>query len=207
MLSTAVFSAGDARFLQPVFDEIKYRGVKRCEIGAIILPEETIPSIRVTYNSKKLSYKGVVGAFWRACDPTAGSGQFGVSCSTIVWVDGDEQRAIAEQSRERLNLATQFTSNTFGPMFKGRPIQTEIRTLAGYWDTGPDADQNWYLNEPKAYEQARKKSGRARFFEDEYKPVTVTACQKIDEKGGVCGFVYFPCSDENGCTAVMNGNW
>ena len=71
----------------------------------------------------------------------------------------------------------------------------------------PEVDQDWYINEPKAYEQARKKTWRTKWFEDAFKPVTVTACQKNDGEGAVCGFVYFPCSEENGCSAVTRGTF
>ena len=78
-------------------------------------------------------------------------------------------------------------------MFKGRPILTELRPVAGDWDPAPDVDQGWYLNDPKTYETATKKTGRAKWFVEEYKPVTVTACQKErgnqNTEGTVCGFV------------------
>lgn len=199
----ALFSAGDPRFLQRSFDEIKYLGVKRCEVGAI----DSIPSVRVSYDASKVSYKRVLGAFWRSCDPTR-EDQFGSGGPTIIWVASEEERKIAEESRRRLQLATEFRSSTFGPMFQGRPILTEVRAVAGMWTPAPAADQDWYLNEPKAYEQARKKTGRTKWFEDAYKPVTVTACQKNKDEGGtVCGFVYFPCSEENGCSAVTGGSF
>jgi hypothetical protein len=209
-LSTAIFSGGDPRFLQPGFDEIKYLGVKKTEVGSITTSDgTTIPALKVLYKPEKLSYQRVVGAFWRVVDPTrtAEQGQFGAPGPTIIWVSDDAQRTAAEKSAALLQKSTQFSSPTFGPMFKGLPLRTEIRPLLGStWDSGPDSDQAWYLNEPKAFEAARKKSGRAKWFDDAFKPVTVTACQKEDPKSGnVCGFVYFPCSDENGCTAVLNG--
>ena len=109
------------------------------------------------------------------------------------------------QKHFRTQRRLEYTSNTFGPMFKGKPILTEVRELAGEWAPAADAaDQDWYLNEPKAYEGARKKTGRTKWFDDAFKPVTVTACERVGD-GGICGFVYFPCSEENGCTAVTNG--
>jgi peptide methionine sulfoxide reductase MsrA len=167
-LAVALFSAGDARFLQPAFDEIRYLGVKKTEVGSLASPDGGVEAIRVTYDPRKLTYKRLLGSFWRACDPTksASQGQFGASGPTIVWVADDAQRNTAEQSRRRLDASTRFTSNTFGPMFKGQPIQTEIRAVRGEFELGPEADQGWYLNEPKAYEQARKKTGRTKWFED-----------------------------------------
>ena len=45
----------------------------------------------------------------------------------------------------------------------------------------------------------------SKWFEEAFKPVTVTACQKQADSGTVCGYVYFPCSEENGCSAVTKG--
>lgn len=204
-----MFTAGDARFLQPGFDEIKYLGIKRCVVGSLKLTDGTaLPAIQVQYNAKSLSFGRILGAFWRSCDPTrsAEQGQFGTPGPTIVWVASDEERAVAERSRSALDRSTRYSSPTFGPMFKGQPVLTEVRSLLGTeWEAGPDVDQGWYLADAKAYEKARKKTGRAKWFEDAYKPVTVTACEK-NGGGTTCGFVYFPCSAENGCAAVLNGN-
>lgn len=203
VLAEATFSAGDPRFMQKTFDELKYAGIKRCEIGRL----GDTPAIRITYKSNKFSYKRVVGTFWRSCDPTSAETQFGTPGPTVIWTANDDEQKIAEDSKRRLQLSTEFSSPTFGPMFKGLPIQTQIKPLAGAeFMLASDADQDWYVNEPKAYEQARKKTGRTKWFEDAYKPVTVTACQNNGE-GTVCGFVYFPCSDDNGCKAVTNGDF
>ena len=55
-LATAYFSAGDPRFLQPVFDEVKYKGVKKCEVGTL----GDLPAVRVSYDPAKVSYKYVL---------------------------------------------------------------------------------------------------------------------------------------------------
>lgn len=202
----AYFSAGDPRFLQPAFDEIKYLGVRQVEVGSL----GGVPSIRVAYNAGRLSYKRLVGQFWQGCDPTAAEKQFGEAVGPpVIWAASDDERGVAEASKQKLNDATRYSSPTFGPMFKGRPVVAEIKPLvaSAEWAAAPDADQGWYLKEPAAYEKAAKKSGRTAFFAEAFKPVTVTACQKEKEQGAVCGFVYFPCSEENGCTAVLNGKF
>ena len=154
-----------------------------------------------------MTYQRVLGNFWRSCDPTRDD-QFGTRGPAIVWTSSASQQSLAEESRRRLQLSTEYRSPTFGPMFKGRPIVAEIRALAGEWVPAPE-QQDFYLNDAKVYEAARKKTGRAKWFEEEYKPVTVTACQKEKQDSGtegtVCGFVYFPCNDENGCSAVTKG--
>ena len=55
-LATAYFSAGDPRFMQPVFDEVKYKGVKKCEVGTL----GDVPAVRVSYDPAKVSYKYVL---------------------------------------------------------------------------------------------------------------------------------------------------
>ena len=55
-LATAYFSAGDPRFMQPVFDEVKYKGVKKCEVGTL----GDVPAVRVSYDPAKVSYQYVL---------------------------------------------------------------------------------------------------------------------------------------------------
>ena len=86
-------------------------------------------------------------------------------------------------------------------------LLTEARDLAGLrFDPDPEAT-GWYLANAKDYARALKSSGRAKWFDDRYKPVTVTACQKQEDGGTICGDVYFPCTDDNGCRAVLQGKW
>ena len=66
----------------------------------------------------------------------------------------------------------------------------------------PEDGQDLYTADAKAYEKAIKKSGRAKFFEKTYEPVTTTACEER-----TCGYVYFPCSAENGCMGIVSGTW
>ncbi|GMH95318.1 hypothetical protein TrVE_jg9077 [Triparma verrucosa] len=92
-------------------------------------------------------------------------------------------------------------------MYKGKSINTEVRELGGdfVWEVGPGDSQNWYKTDPNSFAKLLKKSGREKFFIEQFKPVTVTACEVQPSGGSVCGFVYFPCSEENGCSDVMKG--
>jgi peptide-methionine (S)-S-oxide reductase len=56
--------------------------------------------IKVTYDADKLSYKDILEYHYRHIDPTDGNGQFcdrGPQYRPAVFVENDEQRAIAEQ--------------------------------------------------------------------------------------------------------------
>ena len=116
-------------------------------------------------------------------------------------VDDGAGQALDGANMERRTLA-QHTKPVYCVAFS----EHEPLLASAEWAAAPDADQGWYLKEPSAYEKAAKKSGRTAFFAEAFKPVTVTACQR-EKQGAVCGFVYFPCSEENGCTAVMNGSF
>ena len=90
------------------------------------------------------------------------------------------------------------------------PVVTEVRDVKGLEFEADDGATDWYKTEAKKYASALKSSGRSTWFENAYKPIETTACEVVNEaatKGTVCGFVYFPCSDENGCRAVLQGTW
>lgn len=195
--ASACFSAGDARFLQPAFDEIKYLGVQWSEVGSMRLAEgSSLPAIRVQYDPSRVGYKRIVGAFLRAVDPTA-EGQFGAAGpGSVIWASTEAERADAAGALARLGASG---------LYRGRPIATEVRLspdLSGLWAAGAEAEQGWYMRQPQAYAKARAQTGRERWFEQAFRPIKTTACD-----GRVCGYVLFPCTEDNGCLAVMNGSW
>jgi hypothetical protein len=53
------------------------------------------------YSASKLPYKRLVGAFWRAHDPTrtASEGQFGVAGPSIIWAAGSAETDAATKSK------------------------------------------------------------------------------------------------------------
>ena len=180
---SAVFSGGAACYLQPFFDEIRYKGVTRTEVGRVDDAANT-RALRVFYNPDKCSYKALLGVYWRHVDPTRAT-QFPLDASeegdafrTVVWVSNDEERKLAEQSRKVMEAAEVYGKN--------KKFLTEILDAQPFTPT-PDDGQDLYTADAKAYQKAIKKSGRAKFFEKTYEPITTTACE---EK--TCGYVYFP---------------
>ena len=195
---SAVFSGGAACYLQPFFDEIRYKGVTRTEVGRVDDAANT-RALRVFYNPDKCSYKALLGVYWRHVDPTRPT-QFPLDASeegdafrTVVWVADADERKLAEQSRKVMEAAEVYGKN--------KKFLTEIADARPFTPT-PDDGQDLYTADAKAYQKAIKKSGRAKFFEKTYEPITTTACE---EK--TCGYVYFPCSAENGCMGIVSGTW
>jgi len=82
---SAVFSGGAACYLQPFFDEIRYKGVTRTEVGRVDDAANT-RALRVFYNPDKCSYKALLGVYWRHVDPTRAT-QFPLDASE----EGDAQ--------------------------------------------------------------------------------------------------------------------
>ena len=195
---SAVFSGGAACYLQPFFDEIRYKGVTRTEVGRIDDAANT-RALRVFYNPDKCSYKALLGVYWRHVDPTRAtqfpldSSEEGDAFRTVIWVADAEERKLAEQSRKVMESAEVYGKN--------RKFLTEILDEKPFTPT-PEDGQDLYTADAKAYEKAIKKSGRAKFFEKTYEPVTTTACEER-----TCGYVYFPCSAENGCMGIVSGRW
>jgi peptide-methionine (S)-S-oxide reductase len=69
-----------------------------------VLTEKTghYEAVRVRFDPSKISYAGLLGRYWKLVDPTDPGGQFcdrGPSYRTAIFVNGPEQRKIAEQSK------------------------------------------------------------------------------------------------------------
>ncbi len=59
-------------------------------------------AVKVTYDPRVVSYEQLLDVFWHSVDPTDGDGQFcdrGESYQTAIFVNGEEQRRLAEASR------------------------------------------------------------------------------------------------------------
>ena len=198
-LAQAIFSGGDYRYFQPAFEKVKYLGVKSTTAGLMTRADEGIQSVLLTYDPAKVTYKQLLGVFWRAIDPTRApeEGQFNdksTSFGAVVWASDASESDTAEESARRLGKSG---------LFKSKPIRTDIRSMQGWtFVAAGDEEQRWAAANPKAYEAGLKKTQRAPFFQKTYDPITVTACE-----GKVCGYVYFPCSDDNGCMDVLKGTW
>lgn len=202
--ATALFAGGDPRYLQAIF--AARPGVVETSVGRVGGGR----AVRVVYDPAQVSYKKLLGLYWRNTDPTDGGGQFrerGADYRPAIYVASDDERKMAETSSRMLAF-----SGIYG---QGVPrgyveLKTAVLDAAGlsFRPSSPeDGDGDGELVGPggaaePAFKKAWAASGRAKFFDDKFKPIKTTACE-----GKVCGFVYFPCTPENGCSAVCNGSW
>ncbi|HEX9912522.1 MAG TPA: peptide-methionine (S)-S-oxide reductase MsrA, partial [candidate division Zixibacteria bacterium] len=62
-------------------------------------------AVQITFDPSKVSYERLLDLFWRQIDPTDQGGQFadrGSQYRTAIFYHNEEQKAVAEKSREKL---------------------------------------------------------------------------------------------------------
>lgn len=109
-----------------------------------------LEAVRVRYDPNRVSYEGLLDAFWRSIDPTDDEGQFcdkGPHYRTAVFVAGGQERAAAETSKQ--SVAAEL----------GQAVATEIRPAAAFY-AAEDEHQDFHIRNPAHYEAYRIGCGR-----------------------------------------------
>jgi peptide-methionine (S)-S-oxide reductase len=99
-----------------------------------------------------VSYAQLLDVFWRNVDPLDAGGQFcdrGNQYRTAIFVHGDEQRRLAETSKQALVDSGRFE----------QPVVTEI-VPAGPFYPAEDYHQDYYEKNPLRYKFYRWNCGR-----------------------------------------------
>lgn len=120
-----------------------------------------VEAVQVIYEPEKVSYKQLLEVFWRHVDPTDNGGQFvdrGRQYRTAVFYEDEEQKRIAEESREAVNRSGRFE----------KPVVTEIIKLNKFFPA-EEYHQDFYKKDPMRYRQYRLGSGRDRFLKEVWK--------------------------------------
>ena len=114
-------------------------------------------AVLVVYDPAKVSYERLLDVFWHNVDPLTADAQFcdeGSQYRTAIFYHDDEQRRLAEASRQRLVDAKRFD----------RPIVTEI-VAAGVFHAAEGYHQDYYKKNPARYKFYRWSCGRDRRLE------------------------------------------
>jgi methionine-S-sulfoxide reductase len=167
-LRKATFAGGCFWCMEPPFTDVK--GVNAVVVGytggSRLNPsyEEVCTgvtghaeAVRVTYDPNKVSYEKLLDIFWRNIDPTARGRQFadvGSQYRTAIFYHDEEQRRIAERSREGLSESGKF----------GRPVATEIAP-AGAFYPAEEYHQHYFRKNAAHYCRYKEASGRAGYIE------------------------------------------
>jgi len=118
-------------------------------------------AIQVRYDPARVSYQTLLDVFWRQIDPTDPGGQFadrGRQYRSAIFVNSEEQRELAEASKEALAASGRFA----------KPIATEIVPLKAFYPA-EEYHQDYYKKNPIRYAYYRHGSGRDRFLEEAWK--------------------------------------
>ena len=109
-------------------------------------------AVQIRYDPKQVSYERLLHIFWRSVDPTDDGGQFcdrGESYQTAIFVGNEEERRLAEASKEALEQSTMLDD----------PIVTPIEP-AGEFYPAEGYHQDYYTKNPVRYRFYRFSCGR-----------------------------------------------
>ena len=118
----ATFAGGCFWCMQPPFD--KLAGVRSTTVGYCGGKEENpdykqvsagktghAEAVEIEYDPARISYAQLLDVFWRNIDPTQKDGQFndlGQQYRTAIFYHNEEQRRLAEASKEELGKSGRF---------------------------------------------------------------------------------------------------
>ena len=115
-----------------------------------------IEAVQIIYDPSKITYSDLLNVFWRQIDPTDAGGQFvdlGKQYRSVVFYHNDEQKSLAEKSREELGKSGRFD----------KPIVTEIINASVFYKAEA-SHQCYYRTNPIPYEFYRVNSGREQYL-------------------------------------------
>jgi len=111
----------------------------------------------VRYDPARVTYRKLLDVFWRHVDPTDPGGQFvdrGSQYRTGIFFHNEEQKVLAEQSKEELDQSGRFD----------KLIVTEIIPFSKFY-RAEDYHQGYNKTCPVPYKSYRFNSGRDQFLE------------------------------------------
>ena len=167
-LDTATFAGGCFWCMEPPFEKLE--GVVSVTSGYTGGTEpnptyEQVSSgksghaeaVQIVYDSSKVSYERLLEVFWMNVDPTTPNAQFadhGSQYRTAIFYHDEEQRRLAEASKEALAHSGKFD----------KPLVTEI-TPASTFYPAEDYHQDYYKKNPLRYKLYRAGSGREGYLQ------------------------------------------
>ena len=116
-----------------------------------------LESVEVYYDPKRITYEGLLEAYWRMFDPTDAGGSFvdrGQQYSSAIWYHDDAQRSAAEASKAALAASGRYD----------KPIVTPILP-AGTFYKAEAYHQDYHKENPIRYKFYRYNSGRDQYLE------------------------------------------
>lgn len=122
-------------------------------------------AVIVKYDPEKISYGELLVTFWRSIDPFDSKGQFcdkGFQYTAAIYHSNDEERKLAEQSKELLNSSGKLDDK----------IITDIEPAQEFYDA-EDYHQDYYKSNPVRYKYYRYSCGRDKKTKSIWKNLTL----------------------------------
>jgi peptide methionine sulfoxide reductase msrA/msrB len=120
-----------------------------------------LEAIQFIYDTSKVTYTRLLEVFWKQIDPTDAYGQFvdrGPQYRSAIFYHSDEQKVLAEKSKEELEKSGKFT----------KPIVTGIIPFSEFY-RAEEYHQHYYRKNPVRYKFYRHNSGRDQYLETTWK--------------------------------------
>ena len=133
-------------------------------------------AIQVYFDPSKVSYEQILDIFWRHIDPTDPGGQFvdrGPQYRTAIFYHDEEQKRIAERSKESLEKSGKFK----------KPIVTSIVKFSRFYEA-EFYHQEYHKKSPLRYKLYRLGSGRDQFLDKTWEKEKRTGINPGGDPGG-----------------------
>ncbi len=119
-----------------------------------------VEAVEITFNPDIINYKSIVELFWQQIDPTDDGGQFcdrGESYKTAIFYTTEEQKEVAEQSKQELGNSGRFTKEIVTPILPAKTFYP-----------AEEYHQDFYKKNKAHYESYQVGSGRAGFINEHW---------------------------------------
>ncbi|TVP55601.1 MAG: peptide-methionine (S)-S-oxide reductase [Halomonadaceae bacterium] len=159
----ALFAGGCFWCMQPPFDALE--GVEETVVGfsggdvsnpsyqqVVAGGTGHLEVMKVTYDPEQVSYQELLAVFWRNIDPLDEGGQFcdrGEHYRAAIFPMNDQQRQLAEASRDEINNSGRFDST----------VRTRIMDARNFY-AAEEYHQDYYLKNPLRYRYYTRSCGR-----------------------------------------------
>jgi peptide methionine sulfoxide reductase msrA/msrB len=127
-------------------------------------------AVQILYDPSKITFSELLNVFWRQIDPTDPGGQFvdrGDQYGTAVFYHNEEQRILAEKSKEELAKSGIYE----------KPIVTKIRKSSKFYEA-EDYHQDYHKKNPIRYKYYRFNSGRDQYLKKIWKDKMINESSK-----------------------------
>ncbi|KMJ59639.1 methionine sulfoxide reductase [Bacillus sp. LL01] len=118
-------------------------------------------AVQITFNPEVFSYEKLLDVFWSQIDPTDAGGQFhdrGGSYRTAIFYHSEEQKMIAEKSKQSLEESGRFKDSIVTDILPAKPFYP-----------AEEYHQDYYKKNPFRYKMYQAGSGRASFIKEHWK--------------------------------------